>query len=415
MARPVEILIGGQSLGGFTSMSLTRKKKDSTGSLDVDVFMNYAPTEAVLDSVTRNLDVYVHIGGHRAFTGIIDTRIDTGVHNSYNVKLSARGKTKSLVDSSHQHETGTILRPTSRSAFEDLLKPFDVAVEWLAEDVNLDRVRLTDGGNVIDELYEIAEQCSLFVFEGRDGKLRVTDAPEETSGESLVLGKNVLGFRTEQSADTERGEVLVKGHLNSINDWGVSAIVPTLKRVADNTVPGFSPTTVHLFGNATPERIDQRAQYEMNKRAAASKRITVDVFHLQQADGTPWDIGSNHYVELPPAGVFGTFEIVEITYTVAEKKLTTKLTLAPTVVKLKDPAVSGSSLPEISNNPVSASIRAARAQVSDLVDSWAVPALEEAATVVTDTYNEILSTVEELSDIKPPLLLPGGSNGTDIT
>jgi hypothetical protein len=68
----------------------------------------------------------------------------------------------------------------------------------------------------------------------------------------------------------------------------------------------------------------------MNARAAKSKKITIEVFHVQTPSGQPWDIGNTHYVEVPPEGIFDMFECTELTYTVnAEKELKTSLTLSP--------------------------------------------------------------------------------------
>ena len=68
----------------------------------------------------------------------------------------------------------------------------------------------------------------------------------------------------------------------------------------------------------------------MNKRNSESKKITIEVFHVQSPSGQPWDIGNTHYVEVPPEGIFDMFECTELTYHVnAEKELKTTLMLSP--------------------------------------------------------------------------------------
>jgi hypothetical protein len=67
----------------------------------------------------------------------------------------------------------------------------------------------------------------------------------------------------------------------------------------------------------------------MNARAAKSKKIEIEVFHVQ-SQGGPWDIGNMHYVEVPPEGIFDMFECTDLTYTVnADKTIKTSLTLSP--------------------------------------------------------------------------------------
>ena len=68
----------------------------------------------------------------------------------------------------------------------------------------------------------------------------------------------------------------------------------------------------------------------MKKRSSESKKITIEVFHVQSPSGAPWDIGNVHYVEVPPEGIFDMFECTQLTYHVnAEKELKTTLTLSP--------------------------------------------------------------------------------------
>lgn len=418
MAKPVHIFVNRKELLGFTSMRLKRKKSNMTGELSIDVFMGWLPDEPVLEGVGIDDEVLVFVGGHLAFTGTMNRRDDRGDAKSYSVKFIARGKTQALIDSSHQHDTGTMLKPTNRFVFEDLIGPFGVSLDWLSDDIDLNRFRLRDGARVIDELARVAEQCSLYVFEGRDGQLKVTDGPEDTVGEALMLGSNVFSFNTSQSGDLSRNEVLVKGQLTSTDAWGVDAVVPTLKRVADATVGAFTPITVQLYGDATDELIERRAQYEINKRSTESKQITVEVFHVQQSDGSHWDIGSNHYVELPPAGVFGDFEIVELEYIVdAKKTLKTRLVLAPKPVTAATATSNHSvtaTLPEIAEDTAGAATRAARYGVNALSGAWVGPLLSDVSTVVSEAVDDILSSVEDAAtavDTAPPLTLPVGFEG----
>ena len=59
--------------------------------------------------------------------------------------------------------------------------------------------------------------------------------------------------------------------------------------------------------------IERRARFEMAaKRSAKSKKITIEVFHVQTPSGSPWDIGDTHYVEVPPEGIFDVFEVTEL-------------------------------------------------------------------------------------------------------
>jgi prophage tail gpP-like protein len=434
VAKPVHIFIDRKELIGCTGLTLKRSKNQLTGQLDIDVFMGWLPEAPVLEEVTRGQEVLVYIGGHLAFTGKIDRRKDTGVKkardsrgrftggntgsgsslsigaDSYTVKMSCRGKTSALIDSSHQNPT-TVLRPSNKGLFDDFLRPWGLEVEWEADEIELHRHRLRDGARVVDEIQRLAEMTSLYVFESREGTLKVTDGPPEASGEPISLGTNILSFSTDQAADTERSEVLVKGQLTRPEQWGEAAVVPTLQRVADEATKLFSPITVQHYGEATDELLERRANYEANKRASESKRITVEVFHVQQTDGAPWDIGVKHYVEIPPAGVFGEFEVVELTYHISnDKTLKTTLTLAPPPVKPKPKATGAlSSLPD--SNPDIANTRKGKYDVSgNFADSWQGPRLVGKEAANTKAQSKILDTIER-SRSRAPTSLPPSFTG----
>lgn len=416
--KAVEVFIGGQELTGYTNLTLERKKTDLTGALSLDLFIKSIPTGPTFTEIVRNEKIVVLINRQTAFSGKIDRRRDTCGKDSYKINITARGATKALVDSSQQHPTGTMLTPTNRTVIETLVEPFGVTVDWLADEIDLTRHRFRDGAYVVDELQRMAEMTSLYIYEARNGVLKVRDDIESTTGEPLVLGRNVMTYDAEQEGDQEKTQVQVKGQKTAKENWGEDAVVDRSITIVDDNVPGFAPLTVQLYGDATNELIERRAQYEMNKRATVSKKIKMDVFHVQQSTGEPWDIGDTHYVELPPAGVFGFFEVTELRYMVeAGGQLKTNITLGPAPVKttITNPigiATPLSGLPEISEQFISAASRAAQFGITQLTSTWLGPALQAAQDTV-DEVNEFLSSVEDVEDAVTPLSFPQRSNGSN--
>ena len=438
----VQVFIDGQRMEGFTDLRLQRSKQATTGTLSLSVFMSYMPDAPVMGQVTRGQKVYVYIGGHLAFNGIIDRRQDTGESagepgttrsenggggssgggnsisigpTEYTLRFECRGKTKTLIDCSHQHSQSTILQTSARQVFEDLVQPFGIALDWQAEDVDLNRVRLRDGGRVTDELERVAEMCGLYYHETRDGKLRVVDRQTQDQGEALILGTNILTFSTSQESDQERKKVKVKGQKNDNDAWGEQAVLETYKEEADESVIEDTPLTVQMYGNGTDDHLQRRIDYEVNKRAQESKKIEIEVFDVLQSDGSPWDIGNLHYVQIPPAGIFGTFEVTNLSYTVdADKTLKTSLTLAPTTTKSSGGQRNDllgslpSSLDDALTNGVSQGIQAG---YGVLAQSWGAPALVSVnpQEIVTELANLLLDEVEIESDA-PPLTINEENN-----
>jgi prophage tail gpP-like protein len=344
--KPFRIFLDGSELTQYTGASLRRSKQDLTGSFQCQVFFNYVPDRPVMVSALRGRDVTVYVGGQIAFFGALDKRSGNGVGkttdqfqgsdistsiepNSYNVSLSARGKTKYLISGSHQHKTGTMIKPSTRKAVEEVLKGYSVELDWKAGTVDLERLVLRDGNNVLYELQRIANENGHYFYEGRDGKLVFEDMPTR-NGDDLILGRNILRFSADQSEEHDRSRIVVKGQRTNKTVWGEEAVLNVMKAAKKGGLETDVPLIVQHYGDATPEALDRRAKFEADKRNAQSLKVNVDVFHVQTPSGAPWDLGTLHYVEVPPEGVFDVLECVEIEYQVdAQGTLKTSLTLAP--------------------------------------------------------------------------------------
>jgi prophage tail gpP-like protein len=352
--KPVVITVGGTELTTWTEMTLQRSKEELTGSLSVSIFAGAMPSAPIARAAAAGAEIQVYIAGQLAFTGYVDKRKGTGAKSGkkgtkekdsgdsggtissnigpdeYTIKLTARGKTKRLVDSAHQHPTTNMLKPTTKEVVEKLIEPWKTQLDWKGEVIKLDKVRFRDGARVIDELNRVAVENCYFMYETRDGKLCVTDGCAGGSGDPLILGVNILEFSAEQSEDQDKSKVKVKGQRSKKDKWGEEAVLKTHKEMTNKRMKSFVPQIIQHNGDADEKTLERRARFEMNARAAKSKKITIEVFHVQTPSGQPWDIGNTHYVEVPVEGIFDMFECTELTYTVNhEKTLKTSLTLSP--------------------------------------------------------------------------------------
>lgn len=352
MADPFEIRVAGQKLVGWTSARLSRKRKDLTGSLTLDCFFGSIPASPVLRDVKAGAEIQVLVGGEIAFTGKIDKRNGRGKKrktadkagdksdatfqrsvsigkDSYSVTITARGKTKRLIDSSHDHPTGTMKQVSPADIVRGLTKNFGVKfVDSSGATIKLEKARFRDGAPVVSEIHRFTKEHNLIVNETRDGALQMTQPGKEPRGVDLILGENVLEFSAEQSEDAANSSITVKGQRTGSAQHGSDAIKRSVKAKQSGTSKDYSPYTVQITGDATDERLKARLQVENRERQEQSKSITVDVFHVQDAAGAPWDIGVKHYVEVPPEGIYDDFVVDEVDYEVAaEGTLKTSLTL----------------------------------------------------------------------------------------
>jgi len=353
------IFANGVQIENFTDANISRSKGEMTGTLNFSLFCSYVPGTPVMTQALAGAEIMAYVGGNLAFVGKIDRRMGTGARagkpgtknaepssgsgsgdagvsgdvnigpNEYTVSITARGQTKQLIDSSHKHPTGTMLRPTTRQVIDALVEGTDVEVEWMATEINLDKVRFRDGAIIADELHRVGNENAYFLYETRDGNLRVTDDTGRAIGDPLVLGQNILQFSAEIGEDVARGEIRVKGQRTPNDVWGEAAVLDTQKTITDASSTNKAVVTLQHYGDGTPEALERRAKFEANKRMAESKSVNIEVFGVQ-ANGEPWDVGNIHYVEIPPEGIFDPMECTSLSYVVdASSTLKTTLTLSP--------------------------------------------------------------------------------------
>lgn len=324
----VSIYIGGL-LNNWTSMTLSRSKDAMTGELSVTVFMSYIPGAPVLTQVAAGRPVQVYIGNELSFNGVIDSRTGNADATSYNLTISARGKTKRLIDNSNDKKQ-MMLKPTNREVFDELVKDTEIEIEWLAQTHKLEKVRFRNSARLHEEIQRVATENAHFTYETREGKLRITDDTSRKSGVALILGQEFLSFSAEQSEHEAKSEIIVKGKRTDKNVRGKNAVEKTIQKQKDNSVRSKSQLTVHHYGDGTDEALKRRAKFEADKRNSTTKNVKIDVFHVQPITGEAWEIGLLHMVSIPPEGINDQFECVGIEYAVDnEKTIKTSLTLSP--------------------------------------------------------------------------------------
>lgn len=354
---PFEIYIGGEKLEGWTSATLERKRKDLTGSMTIEVFFTYLPKSVIMQGVKAGKDIIAYVGGNVAFTGSLDSRKGKGKvtkkgkkgkpttisstsvsssidSESYKITLTARGKTKKLIDSSHDHPTGQMRETTVKQIVDKLVESFKIKVIDDSEDSDtVERATFRDGATVHSEIHRYSREHNSIAHEDVNGNLKITKDSNAGSGDDLILGENILEFSAEQSEDKANNKITVKGQRTGHKHHGRDAIDRKIT-ITDSSVEGYSPLVVQLLGDASDVRLKKRAKLEADKRTQESKEITIDVFHVQTPSGAPWDLNKTHYVEIPPEGIFDEFVVTELKYEVnANDTIKTTLTLSPPASK----------------------------------------------------------------------------------
>lgn len=365
----VVITVGGSNLYGWENCKLSRERKNLTGSLTFEMFFTNIPNNPQMRQVTAGAQISVYIAGQLAFVGTVDARTGSGkgkhkghhehaqglndrnlagvdktgknpkgagVHayadaESYKVTVECRGKTKRLIDSSHDHPQGQMSNTTVPNIFQTLIKNFNVQLNDTSGDsLQIERAVFRDGAVVHTELHRWAKEHNLLTFEDKTGALNLTVDSAGGSGEPLILGINILSFDATQSDNQGNSTVTIKGQRSGIQHHGKDAVMN--KIVTTNpAVTDYSPVIHQLNADASTDRLKKRSKFETDRATQDGKTITIDVFSVQSSTGEPWDLNVTHYVEIPPEGIYNEFVVDSLTYFCEAKGvLKTELKLVPT-------------------------------------------------------------------------------------
>ena len=179
MSDPFEVQIAGNTVGGWTRASLSRKREDLTGELELECFYGSIPASPVLREVKAGAEIKALVGGQVAFTGSIDKRNGRGKKkkgegkgddkndstfqrsvsigkDAYTITVTARGKTKRLVDSSHAHPTGEMKDTKPADIISKLIEPFGHKLDDQSkDDTKLEKARFRDGVSNVREILRL--------------------------------------------------------------------------------------------------------------------------------------------------------------------------------------------------------------------------------------------------------------------
>ena len=450
--KPVVITVGGSELTTWIECNLERKKEDLTGTLSVIIFGGSVPPAPIVREAQAGAEIQVYVGGQLAFTGSVDRRegkaekkadhkMDKGTGikaypgrekhpagsteghgheislgpTEYTIHLSARGKTKRLIDSSHQHPTTNMMQPTTKEAVEKLIEPWKTQLEWKAETIKLDKMRFRDGNRVVDELNRIGREKT---------PTSCTRPVTANSGSPTVwvpsLARAAIRlFSDRTSSPSQRSSRKMKRNRKSKSKASAPKSTSGVKRRSkkpsrkskNSSVKDFVPYTVQHYGDADDKTLERRARFEANQRANSTKKVTIEVFHVQSPSGSPWDIGDTHYVEIPPEGIYDVFECIELTYRVKyDKELKTTLVLSPPPSGGAGGSSGGFGLSGI--NSAMGAARRSQAGIS-IVDGqypapWTGPQLSELPlmTLAEAAAQPPKDEADEPRKPEPPLVLP---------
>jgi prophage tail gpP-like protein len=327
----VTLLVDGEELSGFKTVSIISSLETLCGSFDVTLADKLDGKNFKLKTQSSCV---VKIGNDTVITGYID-RVNMKVDpRSHTVSIRGRDKTADLVDSS------IVTPPLEYAKKQDLFK---LVQKWVAphgltvvKDYDIvpqfpQKIAVSIGETVAEVIIRACRMKGIIPITDGLGRLLLTASGGELSDDSLAWEVNVKSgeaqydyanrfykytFRTQNNNEDE---VIAELWNRSLEVSG-SATDPSVKRTNRQVV-------LDVEHDATRDECKKRAEVEALVRAANGQGASVVVQGWRQSTGKLWKKNMIVPVDIPPLYINQELLISEVNYMLGDDGSETLLKL----------------------------------------------------------------------------------------
>lgn len=357
------IVINGQSLSGFTEISLTRSVESYPSNFTLSVSEKY---ETINTFIQAGNPIQIYLNEQLALTGYVDTVNYQMNAESHNVTIVGRGKGADLVDCSSlilQSTTSTQSTSATNTNYATqtvsanylqtcnvLAKPFGITVNKLSDSTYSNQLKNNPViVNLGESVYEAIEALSRFlgylIYEDENGNVSLSGlAGISTMASGVTEGINVQSVSVSYSMNNRFSEYL--GVISQINLTELSGVVtsPFVANAQDTQVPRFRPLVLvsEQYSNTVDQTYAQtRVNWQRNRNIGRSQRVSVIVDSWCDAAGNLWQ--PNYFIpaSIPSMKVDNTNDwvICDVTFELSiDTGTTAELVLMPSASLTPEPA-----------------------------------------------------------------------------
>jgi prophage tail gpP-like protein len=330
-----ELSLGGMLYEGWTKASVTRSVKDLTGSFQVTL---HDPMMLLLGSplytaFSANAEpgspVQVFVAGELFLTGMIDSRTATKSATAHDVQISGRGKSRDLVDSSHDDQKTQYNDQTPSQIVKKVAEPFgqQVKVRLSGGERPIPKYRYFPGDNAFDVSHEVARQQGITINEDKTGNLVMRDRAQGPAAGALVQGVNLLTYSVEKSDKDQFGKYKAKGQSVPGKGGRGKTANQRFAQVEDASVKGNRVLVRKGESDIDDGKIKKRALHEAARRSAGALRVSVTLYGYRGETGALWEPDTLAMTIIPDEKVAEMLLIESVTFTKDASGTITKLDL----------------------------------------------------------------------------------------
>jgi prophage tail gpP-like protein len=308
----LSLIVGGQQFSGWEAVRVTRGVERCPSDFDFLV-TERNPSNPGTISIEPGQSCQVTIGKDKVLTGYVDRYAASLSPGQHQVRIQGRSKCSDIVDCSagilpDGSSRGMVVTTSSLlDLATQLCAPFGVTVSSL----NGIDVPVTGAGGapvqfsviLTETPYEVIERVARYVgvlaYDGPDGNLILARVGSTNAASGFSQGKNVQAASVAFSQD-ERYSIYIP-RLFSVDDLknGVGGQV-AFKPATDPGIKRFrSLVVVSEQYNYQGFLVEQRAQWEANRRYGRSFAVQITCDSWRDSAGTLWTPNTFATVDIP--------------------------------------------------------------------------------------------------------------------
>lgn len=332
MAKPfpeiVTLVIAGQQLEGWTSVSVRKALDDMAGSFELTL-ANREKTGGPIRRIEPGAACTVEIDGVTLITGYVDQVEPSVSKDEASISVSGRDKAGDLVDCAATGKPNQWRNAPLKTIVSDLVRPFGVPVDLRGEQgAPIARFAIEQGETVQQTIERLLRLRALTAWSSRDGTLIIGNP----AASAAALGRIVEGVHPAElsvvhDAAERFSDYIVKGQASG-DDHASGAAVAQLKGEAkDPAITRYRPTIIVAEDQGDAAAMQRRATWEANVRAARSQTVQLGMPGWYAPNGELWDIDQRWIAEAETLAIESELIITAVEFSRDEASTRTTLTL----------------------------------------------------------------------------------------
>lgn len=283
MSDPLEtvtVTIGGRPFAGWSEIEIdcSVEQLAREASLKATDFDGAFPLEP-------GMPCTVEAGGDTIVTGYVDL-LPEHTEDSHTLTISVVSRTVDLAEASIEHPTGFV----EKKGLDAIAREFDTAGVGVETDQSFPAEPasfVNPGASWFAHVEPLARAHNAFVYDDENGKVQIAVKPRGRHAGKLSIGDggNIVSASAKLTESGRHDETIVRGQASRGSD---AASLRLQARARDAGVSRRRPRIIVLEGEATAQKLKDRAEREVKRAAGLSREATVTVSGWRDAAGRIW-------------------------------------------------------------------------------------------------------------------------------